>query len=84
MYVLIFAVSAFLVISGVLTFAKFMEFLKQSTVTGGRYFLIFQPKDMFNLCLNLNVSQPIYAYKRYAYKNKSAVAFLANSKQFGT
>ena len=52
------------------TFAKFVKFLKRSTATGGRYFLIFRPKDMLNLCLNLNVSQSIYAYKRYAYKKR--------------
>ena len=32
-------------------------------IKGGMYFLIFQPKDMLNLCLNLNESQPICAYK---------------------
>ena len=37
---------------------------------GGSYFLIFKPKDMLNLCLNLNESQPIYAYKCYAYKKE--------------
>ena len=38
----------------------------------GRYFRIFQPKYMLNLCLNLNESQLIYvyAYERYAYKKK--------------
>ena len=28
----------------------------------------FHPEDMLNLSLNLNESQPIYAYKRYACK----------------
>ena len=37
---------------------------------GGSYFLIFKPKDMLNLCLNLNESQPIYAYKCYACKKE--------------
>ena len=55
--------------SGALTFAKFVEFLKRSTVRGDMHF-IFQPKDMVNLCLNLNESQPIYAYKCYAYKKR--------------
>ena len=32
------------------------------------YFLIFQPEHKLNLCLNLYESQPIYAYKLYAYK----------------
>ena len=33
------------------------------------YSLLFlQPEDMFNLSMNLNESQPIYAYKRYACK----------------
>ena len=36
---------------------------------GGIYFLIFKPKDMLNQCLNLNETQPIYAYKHYGYKN---------------
>ena len=31
-------------------------------VRAGRYFLIFQPKNMLNLCFSLNESQPIYAY----------------------
>ena len=35
------------------------------------YFLIFQPEDMLNLCLNFNESHPTYAYKYYAYKRKS-------------
>ena len=39
------------------------------------YFLIFQPKDLPHLCLNFNQSQPINAYKRYAYIKKSASAF---------
>ena len=35
------------------------------------YFLIFQPKDvLIKLCLNFNKSQPIYAYKHYAYKKE--------------
>ena len=38
-------------------------------VMGGIYFLIFKPKDMLNQCLNLNETQPIYAYKHYGYKN---------------
>ena len=46
----IYAVRAFWLISGVLTFVKFVEILKRSTVGGGRYFLIFQSKDMLNLC----------------------------------
>lgn len=36
------------------------------------YCLIFQPEDMIKLCLHFNESWPIYAYKRYAYKIKSA------------
>ena len=44
----IFAIWAFWLILDVLTFAKFVEFVKRSTVRGGRYFLIFQPKDMLN------------------------------------
>ena len=56
---LILAIKAFWLISDLLTFAKFVESLKRSMVSRGRYFLIFQPKDMLNYCLNLNESQPI-------------------------
>ena len=67
---LILAIRAFWLISGVVTLAKFAKFLKRSMVMGGRYFLNFQPKYMLNLCLNLylnwNESQPIHAYERYA------------------
>ena len=75
---------------GALTFRKFAEFLKISTVGQGcggggggggggvmvgqvcRYFLIFQPKGMFNLWLNLNESQPIYvAYHKQVYFHSS-------------
>ena len=28
------------------------------------YFLIFQPEDVLNLCLNFTESQPTYVYKR--------------------
>ena len=69
LHVLIFAVRAFWLISGVLTFVKSVEFRK-STVMGGRYFLIFQPIDMLNLSLNLNESQSMYAYKRYGYEKR--------------
>ena len=31
-------------------------------VWGDRYFLIFQPNNMLNLCLNMNESKPVYAY----------------------
>ena len=34
------------------------------------YFLIFQPEDILNLCLNSNESQRIYAYRRVAYKKE--------------
>ena len=66
-HMLIFAIIAFRLISGVLIFAKFAEFLKRVTVSGGRYFLIFQFKYMLNLCLNLNESQLINDFKRYGY-----------------
>ena len=33
-------------------------------------FLIFQPKNKLNLCLNFNEYQPIYAYKPYAYQKE--------------
>ena len=35
------------------------------------YFPIFQPEDRFNLCLNFNESQHIYAYERKACLKKS-------------
>ena len=50
-------------------------------VREGRYFLIFLPKDILN-GLNLNESQPIYAYKHYGYEN-DVPAFLANRNHFG-
>ena len=62
-FMCLFAVRAFWLILH-LTFAKFVEFLKRHTVMGGRYFLIFQPKYMLNLCLNLNKYLPIYTYNR--------------------
>ena len=46
-------------------------------VREGRYFLIFLPKDILN-GLNLNESQPIYAYKHYGYEN-DVTAFLAGT-----
>ena len=52
--------------------------MKRKTVRGGRYFAIFQPKDMLNLCLNLNESLPKYAYKCYAYKEE-ILGFSANA-----
>ena len=39
------------------------------------YFIIFQPKDMLKICLNFNEFQPIYVYKRYAYKKECMAAF---------
>ena len=77
-HMLIFAIRAFWLIWDVLTFAKFVEFLKRSMVRGGRYFLIFQPKDMVNYYLNLNECKAIYAYKCYGYEN-NVPAFLANT-----
>ena len=38
---------------------------------------------MLNLSLHLSESQPIYTYKRYAYKNV-ILAFLANTNHFGS
>ena len=49
---------------------NFVEIWKRSMVMGGRTFLFFQPKCILNSCLNLNEPQPIYAYKRYAYKEE--------------
>ena len=80
---LIFAIRAFWLILGLLTFPQFVKLLNRITFRGGRYFLIFQPKDMLNLCLNLHESPLIYAYKRYAYK-KDILVFFAISKHFGS
>ena len=52
-------------------YAKFAEFLKSSMVKARlKVFLDFLPKVMFKLCLSFNESQPVYAYKRYAYKKR--------------
>ena len=37
------------------------------------YFLTSQSEDMLNLCLNFNESQPVYAFKRYAYYEKESM-----------
>lgn len=37
------------------------------------YFLIFQPEDMLNLCLDFHESQPTYAHKRYAYTKEECI-----------
>ena len=34
------------------------------------YFLICQPEDVLNFCWNINESQSVYTYKRYAYVKK--------------
>ena len=65
-HVLIFTIRAFRLISGVLTFAKFLKFLKRGMVREGRCFLIFQPNYMLNYCLNMNNAKPVYAYRHYA------------------
>lgn len=60
-------------VSGVLTFAKFVKFRKsrsRTTARGGTQFLVFQPENMLNLCLNVNEPQPTYDYKRYAYTKR--------------
>ena len=35
---------------------------KEARLEVDRYFIILHPRDMFNLSLNLNESQPIYSY----------------------
>ena len=60
----IFASWAFWLILGVLTSVKCLEFLKRKMVREGRYFVIFQPKAVLNLCLNLSESWSMHAYKR--------------------
>ena len=81
---LIFAIKDIFINFGcILTFAKFVEFLKRSMVRGGKNFLIFQPKDMLNHSLNLSESQPIYTYKSYGYKN-NVPTFFANTNHFGS
>ena len=82
-YIFIFAIREFWLTLDVLTFTKFVESLERSAVGGGMYFLIFQPKDMLNQCLNSNESQPIYAYERCGYKN-NVPALLANTNHFGS
>ena len=69
-HALIFTNTAFWLIPSVLTFAKFVKFLKRSTDRGDRYFLTFQSNDMLNLCLNTNESKPIYAFKRFVQQKK--------------
>ena len=45
--------------------------MKSSTVTAGINVVpIFQPEDMLTICLNVNKSQPIYAYKHYVLVKK--------------
>ena len=62
---LIFAIGAFWLISGVLTFTKFVKFLK-STVRGGRY--LFSSPKLCLICFNLNEPYTIYTHKHNAYK----------------
>lgn len=66
----LFLIRAFWLILGKLTFAKFVEFLNKSTFREGMCFFLFQPEDMFDVCLNLNESCPIYAHKCYTYKKE--------------
>ena len=65
-----------------------MEFLKKygygGEGEGGRYFLTFQPKDIFNLFLDLNASLPIYAYKCYAFQKSVLFAFVTKKNHFGS
>ena len=61
---------------GCIKFRKICKFPEKSTVRGGRYFLILQPKDTLN-CSHSNESQPIYSYEHYGCEN-DVPAFLAN------
>ena len=66
----LFSIIKFKVI--LLTFTKFEEFLKCSTVKAGlSVVFIFQPEDMFRLCLNFNEIQPTLGSfnKHNAYKH---------------
>ena len=72
-HALIFTNTAFWLIPSVLTFAKFVKFLKRSTDRGDRYFPTFQSNDMLNLCLNTNESKPIYAFKRFVQQKSKPV-----------
>ena len=48
-----------------------MEFLVKKFGQGKlKYFFMFQPEDMLDLCLNFNKFQSIYAYKCHAYKTR--------------
>ena len=53
-------------------------------IKGGRYFLIFQHNDMLNLCLNMNESKPVYAYKYNICVTKAVIAFLTNTNNFAS
>lgn len=79
--VLIFVIRAFWLLSGVLTLANFTEFLKRSMVNS--IFFISQPKDILNLCLNLNKSQPIYACKKKVMPVEKVIAFSVHTNHFG-
>ena len=50
-----------------LTFAKFVEFLKSGAVKVVYTVTVFQPKDMLKFCLYLTNLSLKYAYKHCAY-----------------
>ena len=51
-----------------------MKFLSSTIKTSlNKYILIFQPGDMLNFWLNFNYSEPIHAFKHYAYKKEYIV-----------
>ena len=57
--VLNFEIRVFWLILGVLTYAKFVEFIKSITFKADlSVFLIFQPDEMLNLCLDFNPFVP--------------------------
>lgn len=70
----IFESRAFWLFWGLLTFAKFMEFLKSTVQAGLNVFSYFTARRHAEFSLNFNEPQPIYASKRYVY-HKSVTIF---------
>ena len=59
-----------------LTFEKFVEFLKFSTVKAGLNVFCHQPVDMLTICLSFKKYQPMHAYKRYVVKKECVINYL--------
>ena len=50
-----------------------INFQRICEIPGKKYGFIFRPGDMLNMSLNFNDSQPIHAFKHYAYKKEYIV-----------